>query len=387
MVEEKGPFIFRLAALLVCLMIVGYLASVGQTILSPLFFAFLMSLLFVPLANFLEGKLRFSRMLSSAVSFIIMLAVLLSIILFFTIQLGSFVNDFPSFQEQIQTSVNRFQVWVSDTMHVDVSTQGEYIRSSINRMLSYSGVILGYTVTTLSSMGAFVVFSMIFFVFIMQFRSDLHRFIISVFHDRHREMVRDIIFEVQAIIKQYIVGLFIQIVIVSTLTSILLSVLGMPYALLLGVFTGFINVIPYVGIIVSGIITSILSLAMGVDGVVFIVIGYFIIHAIDANVVIPVVVGSKVRINALFTFTGLLIGEHLWGISGMFFSIPFMAILKVIFDKVESLNPWGRLLGGPREDRRYKVRTTTTTTIVEVDNVEDKHDANTENQAKKDLLD
>ena len=60
------------------------------------------------------------------------------------------------------------------------------------------------------------------------------------------------------------------------------------------------------------------------------------------------------KINALFTFVGLLIGEELWGIAGMFLSIPFLAIIKIIFERVEGLQPWGKILG--EESKLNKTR-------------------------------
>ena len=60
---------------------------------------------------------------------------------------------------------------------------------------------------------------------------------------------------------------------------------------------------------------------------------------------LPRVVGSKVKINALVTILGVILGEHLWGIAGMFLAIPIIALLKVVFDSVETLNAWGFILG------------------------------------------
>jgi predicted PurR-regulated permease PerM len=160
--------------------------------------------------------------------------------------------------------------------------------------------------------------------------------------------------EIQKIIKEYISGLFIQIIIVSILTTILLSILGVKYAILLGILTGLLNVIPYIGILFSCLIACLISFATGGNHTLLVLIGYLVIHAIDGNIVLPLVVGSKVKINALFTFIGLLIGEELWGISGMFLSIPFLAILKIIFERVEGLEPWGRVLG--EEAKAKKIR-------------------------------
>jgi predicted PurR-regulated permease PerM len=77
-----------------------------------------------------------------------------------------------------------------------------------------------------------------------------------------------------------------------------------------------------------------------------ILIAYIIIiQFIDNNILVPRIVSSKVQINALISIIVVLLGGALWGVPGMFLSIPFVAILKIIFDKIPDLKPWGKLLG------------------------------------------
>jgi len=91
--------------------------------------------------------------------------------------------------------------------------------------------------------------------------------------------------------------------------------------------------------------TVTLGTAQDSSVVIYVLITFVITHLVDSNVILPLVVGSKVRINALVTVLGVVIGEMFWGISGMFLSIPVIAVLKIIFDRVESLQPWGIILG------------------------------------------
>ena len=348
------PFVLRLALILISILAVGYLAKIGKTVLAPLFFSILMALLFLPFANFLERKLRFSRTISTFSSLLLMMAVLTGLVYFFSTQLSDFANDLPVLKSQVSESFTELQIWISKTFDLNFNAQMSYLNQALEKLLSSTALILGFTVSMFSSTMAFFLFSALFFIFILNYRRLLYQFIISIFHNQHFERVNEGIMEIQKIIKEYISGLFIQIVIVSTLTSILLSVLGVKYAILLGVLTGLMNVIPYVGIIFSTLIACLISFATGGNHTLFVLVGYFIIHAIDGNIILPLVVGSKVKINALFTFIGLLIGEELWGISGMFLSIPFLAILKIIFERVEGLQPWGKILG--EESRLNKTR-------------------------------
>lgn len=360
MKDSQLPFLVRLTLVLISVLILGFLAKIGQTILSPLFFAFLMALLFVPFANFLEKRLRFSRSLSSIFSFIVMAAMMAGIIYFFTTQLSDFAKDIPTLQKQITESVYQLQLWVSHTFNLRITDQMKYVNDGFDKLLNSSGQILGFTFSMFSSIGAFIAFSVLFFIFILNYRRGLYTFIISVFNEKHSAKVQEIASEIQRIIKQYIIGLFIQIIIVSILTTALLTILEVKYAILLGVLTGLLNVIPYIGIIVSGLLAALISFATGGDKTLFVLLGYAGIHAVDANLVLPLVVGSKVKINAFFTFLGLLIGEALWGISGMFLSIPFLAIVKIIFERIDELKPWGNVLGEssnrkPKPLKKYKI--------------------------------
>lgn len=360
MKEVKIPFIIKLAMVLVSIVILGYLAVLGQVILAPLFFALLLALLFVPFANFLEQKLKFPRALSTFFSLLIMLTVISSIVYFFTTQLSDFAKDFPSLMTNINTAFHQLQTWISETFSVNLNQQMDYLNQGLEKLLSSSGVILSTTVTMFSSIMAFFLFSALFLIFILNYRRVLYAFIVSVFNEKHFRKVNEIIFEVQKIIKDYITGLVIQIILVTTFTSILLTVLGVKYALLLGLLTGLLNVIPYIGIVITGLLAALISFATGGGHTLMVLIGYVIIHAIDANIVLPLVIGSKVKINALFSFLALLVGEHLWGISGMFLCIPFLAIIKIIFERVEGLEPWSLILGEDiskrkRKRRRYKI--------------------------------
>ncbi len=173
------------------------------------------------------------------------------------------------------------------------------------------------------------------------------KFLVSVFLEENNKLVYDIIEQVQYIIRKYIIGLLIEMGIVAAAVSIIFWALGIKYAFLLGLITGILNIIPYIGIFVALLLSTLITFATAitVTKVILVVATLVVIHLIDSNVLLPIVVGSKVRINALVTVLGVIVGEMLWGISGMFLSIPVIAVLKIIFDRVESLKPWGIILG------------------------------------------
>lgn len=351
----KLPFLLKLALAVISIIGIGYLIKLGQSILAPFFLAFLMAMLFLPFANFMEQKLKLPRSVSTIVSVMMMLIILTGMIYFFGSQISSFSKDLPHLSKQFNLVFHNLQNWVSHTFNVKIDEQFDYLDQGLAKLLSSSGVILGFTFGVFSSSLGFLAFFILFFVFILNYRRILNNFIVNVFNEKHKASVQEVVSEVRIMTKRYIIGLCLQVIIVSVLATTVLTILGVKYAILLGVLTGLLNVIPYIGIAISLLISCFIAFATGtVSTCVYVAIGYVIVHAIDGNIVLPFVVGSKVKINALFSFIGILLGEHLWGISGMFLCIPAIAIIKIIFERVDGLKPWGKLLGEEEKPNKKK---------------------------------
>jgi predicted PurR-regulated permease PerM len=191
------------------------------------------------------------------------------------------------------------------------------------------------------------------------------KFLESVFLDENKSIVHEIIEQVQQIIRKYIIGLLIEMGIVATAVATTFSILGVKYAILLGLITGLFNIVPYVGIFTALAISAVVTLGTSPDGtrVVWVIVTMVVTHLVDSNILLPVIVGSKVRINALITVLGVVIGEMIWGIQGMFLSVPVIAVLKIIFDRVESLKAWGIILG--EEEKKKNILATSTASTEE----------------------
>ena len=166
-------------------------------------------------------------------------------------------------------------------------------------------------------------------------------FIHKLFGTSNQKQVSEIVSETKTVIQRYLVGLVIEAVIIATLYTITLMILGIDYAILLGIIGALINVIPYVGGIVGVALPMIIALATKSTAwyALYIMIIYYFIQLIDINFIVPKIVASKVKINALFSIIVVIAGNALWGVSGMFLSIPLLAIIKLIFDQAKKM--WG----------------------------------------------
>jgi predicted PurR-regulated permease PerM len=147
------------------------------------------------------------------------------------------------------------------------------------------------------------------------------------------------------VIRNYIVGLFIEMVAVAVAYCGALFILGVKYALLLGIIGALLNLIPYLGICIACVLTALITFSTNTPStVVWSVVSIVMIHLIDANVLLPKIVGSKVKINALATIMGVIVGSAIWGIPGMFLAVPVMAIAKVAFEDIPALYPFAILM-------------------------------------------
>lgn len=356
------PFYIKLACVLFSLFAIGCLVILGKEILSPLLFSCLFSILLLPLARFFELRMRLPRSAASMIAVVLFLSVVGVIIYVIGSQIADLVSDWPAFQAQISRSMYNFRGWVSEHFHITRRKQLNVVNTATSKVTAPDAAAVGTTLLSLSSMVLFLVFTFIYTFFFLLYRKLIMKFLVSVFLEENKAKVHEIIEQVQMIIRKYITGLLIEMAIVAIAVSVTLSVLGVKYAILLGLITGIFNLIPYFGIFSSMVLSATVTLGTSQDStvVIYVLIAFVITHLVDSNIVLPLVVGSKVRINALVTILGVVIGEMFWGISGMFLSIPVIAVLKIIFDRVESLHPWGIILGDEEKKQNKLARRLTT---------------------------
>ena len=340
------PFYTRLAQILISLICLCYIAIVGRTLLAPLIFAFLFSLLLLPFAGFLELRFKLPRSLSSLIALLSLILGISAIMFILGSQLTALAQDWPAFKQQVLEGTADLQKWISATFHINSDDQISYISDSATKAVNTGTTLIGHTLLSVSSILLFLLFIFLYTFFILLHRRLLLRFIVSLFSEEHSVVVYDIVSQIQYIVKKYIVGLFLQMLIVTGLSCLAFWAIGVKYAFLLGLITGIFNLIPYIGIVTALILAVLITFATATTShILLVLVAVILIHLVDSNYIMPKIVGSKVKINTLIALLGLVVGEMIWGITGMFLSIPVIAIIKVIFDRVEDLKPWGMVLG------------------------------------------
>lgn len=355
MTTTPHPFYIKLSHCLISIVLICFILFVGQSILVPLSFAGLFSIILMAPCDFLE-KRKLPRSLAAFFS-VLLFIIFISIILYFIYsQLISFQNDLPKLGLQLQQALTDLENWIQQRFHISSARMREFLNSATSQTLSHTSSLVGTTLSTLSSALIYMVLIPIYTFLLLLYRGVITRFFMKSFQEEYSPVVRNIMGKTRYVIKSYIVGLIIEMAIVAIMNCTGFFILGVKYALMLGVIAALLNLIPYVGIFTACILSMLITFTTNTPATVLgVAIVLVIVHIIDSNILLPKVVGSKVKINALVTIVGVLVGSALWGIAGMFLAIPFMAILKVIFDGIESLSAWGILLGGDETGHKPEI--------------------------------
>jgi predicted PurR-regulated permease PerM len=350
-IYAKAPLVMLLLALLVLTL---YLAG---SILYPLFFAAIFAILLLPIELWLRRR-HVPELLAISLTVLLGVAVLLGIMYFLYAQAGELASQLPMFKAKLLQAQQQLVAWLDARFGITNQRLLGWLQQGTSRATAFAGQAL----TAVTGLVVVATLVPVYVFLLLLYRERLVRFITEVFSSGQRPTrdVQEVLHESKVTIQSYMVGLLTEGAIVAALNVVGLLLLGIPYALLLGVTGALLNFIPYVGGLIA-IALPVLMAFITKDSYLYplgVVAVYMVIQFIDNNVLVPRIVAGKVQVNALAAVVGVLVGNAVGGIAGMFLALPAMAILKIVFERVEGLRPWATLLGD--EDRPRSVPTSET---------------------------
>lgn len=364
MTETRAlPFYVKFCLNLLIIILIGGIIYIGKDILMPFFFAIVLAILLLPVNNRLV-KWGFPKVPAMLLSILMAIILIGAIVYFLSSQVASFVNDLPTIKQHLNDHVHTVQQWIRKTFNFSYKEQDQAVKEATTNLKGSSTSIMGTTLITAVSALLMVVLLPIYTFLIMYYRGLIRKFFMDIFPDKHRTSVEEVMAESKTIVQSYMVGLLIEMAIVAGLNATGFFIIGIEYAIFLAVLAAILNMIPYVGMLVATIICMLITLTSSTDisEILWVALVLTIVQFIDNNLLMPYIVSSKVRINALVSIIGVLVGGALAGVSGMFLSIPGIAIMKAIFDRVDDLKPWGMLMGddlsmlNPKKRKRIAAR-------------------------------
>lgn len=339
--EKEYPIYLKIPAILVGLIAAVYILFVLSDILIPVAFAVLIAILLNPLYTKFEAIMP--KVPAILLTLLIALLVLIGLFYFLSTQISVFLESLPLLKQKLITLLHQLQNWTKSEFGIDTHKQ----ISTLTEGMENGGSMITSSVAPVLSLLSVLVLIPTYVYLLLYYKPLILDFLFQLFSEKYSLRVAEILSETKTAVQSYMQGLMIETAIVSVLNSIAFLAIGVPSAVVLGVIGGLLNLIPYIG----GLVALALPLLMimitssSFSSLLWVAATYLVIQFIDNNVIVPMVVSKKVQINALMSIIIVLLGGALWGVSGMFLSIPLIGVLKIVFDRIDELKPWGRLLG------------------------------------------
>ncbi len=349
------PFYAKAALVLIAvyLLIAGII--IARPLLVPMAIAALITTLLMPMARLFE-KNGVNRLLSSLISVFIAVTILVTIVFFIYSQMIGFVKDLPEVGNKLSAIFTSIESLIKQKTAIEVNLQVESLKKTgIDIIQNNTKSLTQFLLTIVGGIAIFLLLPVYIFMF-LYYRDFLLEFVTKLFGNYKADYVREIVVKIQTVSQRYVNGVFFVASILSVINAIVLSIFGIEHALFFAVFAGFLNIIPYLGPMFGSLLPVAFAF-LTKDPIwysVGVLIYFYVIQSIETYFITPSIVGKNVNINPLIIIVALIVGYSVWGIVGMVIVIPSVAILKIIFDEIEQLQPFGFLIGGVKSPSSTK---------------------------------
>jgi putative heme transporter len=326
--------------MILALVITGLILT--KDIVMPIAFAALFSVVLLPLVKRFEK--RTGRIFSITLVLLIAFSVMVLVSWFVIAQLSSLAQSLPDLEDKFYGLINKTSDSVNELLKIDTHEQTQILQDGLKNLSTYFGTVLLST----SYFAYFFIQVPIYIFLFLLYRERFKDFLLAIRPGSDLKW-KD---EIQVVVRGYISGLTLVVIIAGILNSIGLLILGVEHAIFFGFLSGTLTMIPYIGITIGATLPTLVALvtkdsawyAVGVIAV------HGVVQFLEGNFITPKITGSKISINALAAIVALLVGGKIWGIAGMILAVPAVGILKILVSYSSSLKPFVILLEDKHTD-------------------------------------
>lgn len=350
------PSYFKYTIVILGAILTFYALVEARMLLIPFSLSMVFALLLYPMARRLE-QMNIPRSISSVIAMVVVLLVVSSVVYVLSIQIGRISQELPAIEAELAKTIDEGQLFLEEQFDIDQRAQTSYIKQTLTTFFRSSSAFYETTFSLTAGLLNYLVIVPIALFFMLYYRSFFKDFLYMLLPRQQHDKLAKVLFNLQQVIQSYIVGLFSVIAIVAVLNTLGLYFLGIDHAVFFGLVAALLTIIPYIGIFIGSILPIVYAL-ITTDSLIYplgVLIVFWVVQVLEGNFITPNVVGSKVSLNPLAAIVALLVGGKVWGPAGMILFIPFLAMLKVIFDAIDPLKPFGFLLGVPEVKNEGKV--------------------------------
>ncbi len=316
----------------------------GSSILMPIIFSGFIAFLLLPMSNFTERLV--GRGISSLISVLFACSILVGIMFAVAIEVSRIAEDMPQMAKAPQELLDGPTRQIKRELRKTKSKYETIVVHALEQFKEGATQLVEGTVSGLKETVLFFIVCPIYIFFFLLYRRNIYNFYIEYFNEERVGVGTSILNDIKNVLHQYLKGLFLVVLIVSALTTCGLLALQIKYAVFIGVMSGILTLIPFIGVFISATIPILIAFATKDSSLyaVGVICLYAVVQFLEGNIITPRVMGKQVNINPLIIIIGLVLMGSIAGIIGMILTIPVLAVIKTVIDHAPNLKPWQYLL-------------------------------------------
>lgn len=341
-----NAYLAKTNQVLMLILLVGIIMYFGKPLFMPLSFALLIACILYPFNRWLE-KSGVHRVAAIAISIGLIFVFFIGLVILFIKLLAAFTLKWPLLEAKLVLLLDQLSKYFISDLQISSEQQRLWLSNALQKLPEMLLPLLR-NILYESSIGLVLIIMIpVFAALMLYYRRMLVRAIYSVFSSISEDTILEIIKETIETYYNFIKGMLVVYFAVGVLNSIGLLILGIPDAIVYGFLVAIMTFIPYVGILIAS------TLPITVAWITYenpwypiaVVILFAFVQYIEANIIFPFAVSSRLNVNAMVTLSMILLGGLIWGGAGMILFIPFAAILKLIADHAKEKNVISILFG------------------------------------------
>lgn len=329
----------------------------GKTLFIPLSFSLLISFILYPICKWLEKK-GINKLGSILLAISAMFLLLAAIFYLLLSQIEGFLQEWHLFRAKFSETFLQLYDFIEKRYGIN---RDNFLKIPKNLMDGSGSQIFGFLMQTaysISMSAFFLIIVPVFSTLILYYREMLTNVLYKLFPTDKKESLHEILIEIINSYYNFVKGMLLVYLIVGILNSLGLAILGIPHPFMFGFIASILTFIPYAGIIISSLLPIAISWVT-YDSIWYpigVILIFAFVQLLEANIIFPLAVGNRLKINPLVIIIVIIAGGIIWGAAGMILFIPFISIVKLIADRTESLKTLSILLGSespPKKKRKW----------------------------------
>lgn len=317
----------------------------GRELFIPLFYGLFIAIVLYPICKFLESK-KIPKTIAILICLIIVAILIGSLFLLLVAEVRSFSENLPQLQNKATDLFSRLQDRLLQQFNISASWQANWIKKVTEGFLQNTVYFLQVTLAVTINTVYYALLVPVFTALFLYNRATFIQFVRLAVGKEFAPKLNKILKMTIHTYHRYIRGMILVYTVVGILNTVGLLILGVKHALLFGMLTAVMTIIPYIGIIISALLPiSVAWITTGSIWVPFgVVIVFVIVQYLEANIIFPFIVGVQLNVNTWATLVSIIAGGIIWGVSGMILFMPLIAILKITSDYIEEWKPLNVLI-------------------------------------------